>query len=170
MTGTYIQAVTYLTEQNAKNPDTQWEVKEHKERRSLDSNSYFHVLCDKLRQKMIPPLSMAACKNHLITSYGQPEYDDTGKMVYLKANITPEKMQEVEYLHCQPVKSESETVTFYRVYRGSHTYNTAEMAQLIAGTVDECRALGIETATPQEIARMQALWGTRYDKKHSNGV
>ena len=68
MTGNYIQAVTYLTEQNALKPDVTWEVKEHKERRSLDSNSYFHVLCDKLRQKMTPPLSMAACKNHLITS------------------------------------------------------------------------------------------------------
>lgn len=170
MTGTYIQAVQYLTEQNVKNPGAMWDVKEHKEKRSLDSNSYFHVLCDKLRQKMTPPLSMAACKNHLITSYGQPEYDENGNMVYLKANIPTDKMQEIEYLHCQPVKSESETVIFYRVYRGSHTYNTAEMAQLIAGTVDECRALGIETATPQELQRMAATWEARYGKEHSDRV
>ena len=160
----YIEAVQYLTEQNILKPDADWEVKEKKQRRSLDSNSFFHLLCDKLRQKMNPPLSMAACKNHLITSYGQPEYDENGNMVYLKANIPIDKMQEVEYLHCQPVKSESENVIFYRVYRGSHTYNTAEMAQLIAGTVDECKALGIETATPQEIARMQAAWETRYGR------
>jgi hypothetical protein len=166
----YIEAVQYLTEQNILKPDADWEVKEKKQRRSLDSNAYFHVLCDKLRQKMNPPLSMAACKNHLITSYGQPEYDENGNMVYLKANIPVDKMQEVEYLHCQPVKSESENVIFYRVYRGSHTYNTAEMAQLIAGTVDECKALGIETATPQEIARMQAAWETRYGKEHSDRV
>ena len=168
MTGTYIQAVQYLTEQNIKNPGATWDIKEHKEKRSLDSNSYFHVLCDKLRQKMTPPLSMAACKNHLITSYGQPEYDENGNMVYLKANIPTDKMQEIEYLHCQPVKSESETVIFYRVYRGSHTYNTAEMAQLIAGTVDECRALGIETATPQELQRMAAAWESRYGKEQVN--
>jgi len=170
MIGNYLQAVTYLTEQNALKPGVIWEVKEHKERRSLDSNAYFHVLCDKLRQKMSPPLSMAACKNHLITSYGQPEYDDEGKMIYLKANIPTDKMAEIEYLHCQPVKSESENVIFYRVYRGSHTYNTAEMAQLIAGTVDECKAVGIETATPEEIRQMQAAWETRYGKKHSDGV
>lgn len=170
MTGTYLQAVQYLTEQNVKNPGATWDVKEHKEKRSLDSNSYFHVLCDKLRQKMTPPLSMAACKNHLITSYGQPEYDENGNMVYLKANIPTDKMQEIEYLHCQPVKSESETVIFYRVYRGSHTYNTAEMAQLIAGTVDECRALGIQTATPTELQRMAAAWESRYGKEHSDRV
>lgn len=170
MTGTYIQAVQYLTEQNIKNPGATWDVKEHKEKRSLDSNSYFHVLCDKLRQKMIPPLSMAACKNHLITSYGQPEYDENGNMVYLKANIPADKMAEIEYLHCLPVKYESENVIFYRVYRGSHTYDTAEMSKLIAGTVDECNAMGIQTATPQEIARMQSVWEARYGKEHSDRV
>jgi len=170
MTGTYIQAVQYLTEQNVKNPGAMWDVKEHKEKRSLDSNAYFHVLCDKLRQKMTPPLSMAACKNYLITSYGQPEYDENGNMVYLKANIPTDKMAEIEYLHCLPVKCESENVIFYRVYRGSHTYNTAEMAQLIAGTVDECIVLGIETATPQELQRMAAAWESRYGKEHSDRV
>jgi hypothetical protein len=167
---TYIEAVAFLTEQNVKKPDADWEIKEKKARRSLDSNAYFHVLCDKLRQKMTPPLSMAACKNHLITSYGQPEYDENGNMVYLKANIPADKMAEIEYLHCLPVKYESENVIFYRVYRGSHTYDTAEMSKLIAGTVDECNAMGIQTATPQEIARMAAAWESRYGKEHSDRV
>ena len=164
MTGTYIQAVQYLTEQNVKNPGATWDVKEHKEKRSLDSNSYFHVLCDKLRQKMTPPVSMAACKNHLITSYGQPEYDENGNMVYLKANIPADKMAEIEYLHCLPVKYESENVIFYRVYRGSHTYNSKEMSLLIQGTQSECLQMGIEVATPQELARMASLW----EAKHGN--
>lgn len=162
MTGTYIQAVQYLTEQNIKNPGATWDVKEHKEKRSLDSNAYFHVLCDKLRQKMTPPLSMAACKNYLITSYGQVERDEDGNIVYIKTNIPAEKMQEVEYLHCLPVKYESDTVVIYRVYRGSHTYNSKEMSQLIAGTVDECQRLGITTATPAELARMAELWRAKH--------
>lgn len=164
MTGTYIQAVTYLTEQNTLKPDARWEVKEHKEKRSLDSNAYFHVLTDKLRQKM--GWSMAKMKNHLITSYGQIEYGEDGKPIYLKANIPEEKMAELEYLHALPVKYEGDDVTFYRIYRGSHTYNSQEMSQLIAGTVDECQALGIETATPQELARMAAAWESRYGRKN----
>lgn len=163
MTGTYIQAVQYLTEQNIKNPGATWDVKEHKEKRSLDSNNYFHALCDKLRFKIDPmPWSMAHIKNYLITSYGQLERDEDGNIIYIKANIPAEKMQEVEYLHCLPVKYESDTVVIYRVYRGSHTYNTAEMAQLIAGTVDECIVLGIETATPAELARMAELWRAKH--------
>ena len=161
----YLEAVQWLTEQNLIKPDAEWEIKEKKQKRSLDSNAYFHVLCDKLRQKMTPPMSMAACKNHLITSYGQPEMDEEGHMVYLKANIPIDKMQEIEYLHCQPVKSESENVIFYRVYRGSHTYDSSEMAQLIAGTVDECQAMGIQTETPEELARMAALWESKYERQ-----
>ena len=168
MIGTYIQAVTYLTEQNAINPDKVWEVKEHRQKRSLDSNAYFHTLCHQLAQKMIPPWSMAHMKNHLITSNGQPEYDENGKMLYMKANITEDKMQELEYLHCLPVKYESDNVIFYRVYRGSHTYNSMEMSKLIAGTVDECQAVGIETATPEEIARYAAVWESHYESKNKS--
>jgi len=160
MIGTYIQAVKYLAEQNALKPSAKWEIKEAREKRSLDSNAYFHVLADKLRQKMSPPWSMAHIKNHLITSYGQPEYED-GHMVYIKANIPEERMQEYETLHCLPVKYE-EDATFYRIYRGSHTYDSKEMAQLIAGTVDECQAVGIQTATPEELARMAAAWSKKY--------
>lgn len=159
----YLEAVRYLTEQNIIKPDAEWDIKEHKEKRSLDSNNYFHVLCDKLRFKIDPmPWSMAHIKNYLITSYGQLERDEDGNIIYIKANIPAEKMQEVEYLHCLPVKYESDAVVIYRVYRGSHTYNTAEMAQLIAGTVDECIALGIETATPAELARMAELWRVKH--------
>ena len=164
MTGTYLQAVTYLTEQNAIKPNVQWEVKEYRQKRSLDSNAYFHTLCNQLAKKMTPPWSMAHMKNHLITSYGCPEYDDEGNMVYLKANIPAEKMQELEYLHCLPVKYESDNVIFYRVYRGSHTYNSLEMSHLIAGTVDECQAVGIETATPEMLARMAAAWESHAQK------
>lgn len=169
MTGTYIQAVTFLAQQNAIKPTAKWDIKEHKERRSLDSNAYFHVLCDKLRRKMTPvPWTMAHMKNHLITSYGQIEYEENGKPVYLKANIPAEKMQEIEYLHCLPVKYESDDVVFYRVYRGSHTYNSKEMSQLISGTIQECQALGIETATEMELAKMAASWEARYGSMERN--
>jgi hypothetical protein len=33
------------------------------------------------------------------------------------------------------------------------------MAKLIDGTVQEAKQLGIETATPDELAKMKALWG-----------
>lgn len=164
MTGNAQEIVSYLMQQQTVKPDCKYDLKEHKERRSLDSNSYFHVLCDKLRQKL--GISMAACKNHLIADYGQIQYIDEQPMIY-KTNAPQEYMMELETIHTKLVKVTEENdkeVFFYRVYRGSHTYNSAEMSKLISGTVEECKALGIETLTPLELARMNELWGKKHDQ------
>jgi hypothetical protein len=156
--------------------DKVWDLEEHKDKRkrSLDSNSYFHVIVHKLAQAMNPPVSMAKCKNMMIAAYGQPEYIN-GTQVIIKSNLPEETMSEIEYLHTSCVKITEENgnqVYFYRVYRGSHTYSVQEMQKLISGVVQECQQVGVETATPDEIAHMQVLWETKYAKRnseHSNG-
>lgn len=133
-------------------------AKEYREKRSLSANAYFHVLCDKLRQKL--GISMARCKNHLIASYGQFEMIGDEPMIY-KTNASEEYMQELETLHTKCVKITEEKgkkVYFYRIYRGSHTYDSAEMAKLIKGTVQECELQGIEVLTPVELERMIGKW------------
>ena len=139
-------------------------IAQRRERRSLDSNAYFHVLCDKLRQVL--GISMARCKNQLISSYGQAEYFGDEAIVY-KTNAPEEYMLEREEVHTKLVKISEENgkpIYFYRIYRGSHTYNTEEMAKLIQGTIEECKAQGIETATPDELAYMASLWERRRKK------
>jgi hypothetical protein len=42
---------------------------------------------------------------------------------------------------------------------GSSTYNTKEMSVLIDGVVSECKELGIETMTPDELAGLKNEWG-----------
>lgn len=131
------------------------EIKKHREKRSLNANAYFHVLVDKLRTKL--RISFTECKNDLITSYGQIEYID-GQQVVIKTNIPSEQMRKSEVLHCLCVKATKEEDTdvyFYRVYRGSHTYDSREMAQLIDGAIEECKLQGIETMTPDELARLE---------------
>lgn len=142
--------------------DIEWDLQEHKEKRSLDSNKYFHALCDKLRQAL--NISMARCKNHLIADYGQFEYIGDEPMIY-KTNAPEEYMMELETVHTKLIKVTEENgknIYFYRVYRGSHTYNSMEMSKLIDGTIQECQAQGIETATPNELAYMQSLWEKKY--------
>ena len=137
------------------------DIKEHKEKRSLNANAYFHKLVDELRQKL--KISFAACKNHLITSYGQLEYIDDVPAV-IKTNIEPKRMREIETLHCLPiaVKEVEEGAYWYRLYRGTHTYDSREMAMLIDGTIDECKEQGIETMTPNELERLKGY--ERYQK------
>lgn len=159
MTGTAAEIIQYLFDQDK---TKRWDIKEHREKRSLDANAYFHVLCDKLRLKL--GISMARCKNHLISDYGQIQYLPDGAPMIYKTNAPEDYMAELETIHTKCVKVTEENgkeVFFYRLYRGSHEYDTKEMSQLIDGTVQECKAVGIETATPDEIARMEALWEKR---------
>ena len=44
-------------------------------------------------------------------------------------------------------------------YYGSSVYNSREMAILIDNLIDECRELGVETATPEEIESLKNEWG-----------
>ena len=132
-----------------------------KDVRSLDSNSYFHLLARKLAEKLV--ISEAECKNRLIASYGYPEMFEDEAIIY-KTNAPQEYMIQREEVHTWLVRIGEENgkpIYFYRLYRGSHTYNQEEMAHLIEGTIQECKAQGIETATPDELARMQALWENR---------
>lgn len=124
--------------------------------RSLNANAYFHVLCDKLRIEL--GVSMAHMKNMLITSYGQIEYIEDQALIY-KTNAPVEYIQELEEAHMKFLKQGEDGAYWYRVYRGSHTYDTKEMSQLLEGTIQEAKAQGIETKTPDEIARLVSLWG-----------
>lgn len=166
MTGNTQQVLMWLFDMDK---DAVWDIEPHKERkgRSLNANSYFHVLVQKLAQAQNPPISLAKCKNMMIAAYGQPEYID-GQQAIIKSNVPQEKMQEIEYLHTALVKISEENGTecyFYRIYRGTHTYNNIEMQKLIEGVVQECKDTGIETATPAEVQKMIEVWGQKYVKK-----
>jgi hypothetical protein len=134
-----------------------------KAHRSLDSNAYFHVLVDKMRQKL--GVSMARCKNELIARYGQVEYLTNGEMIGYTTMAPPEFMLEQEIPHVWLIDTREQKGKMwytYRLYRGSHTYDSSEMSRLIDGTVEECKQMGIETATPDQLAEMAALWEARH--------
>lgn len=132
------------------------DIKLHKDKRSLSANAYFHKLIDMYRQAL--KVGFSECKNDLITQYGQIAYMG-GQQIVIKTNIPADKMRTSEVLHCLCVKADTEEGTdvyFYRVYRGTHTYNSQEMAQLIDGTIREIKANApeIQTMTPAELMRL----------------
>ena len=136
-------------------------LKEYRQRRSLNANSYFHKLCDEIRQKL--GVSLAKVKNDLITTYGQIWYLDNGDPWIYKTNAPTEVVQELETHHLLFIKSDPDDsdISWYKVYRGSHTYDTKEMSILIDGTVSEAKELGIETLTPDELNKLKAAWESK---------
>lgn len=132
------------------------EIKQYREKRSLDANAYFHVLVGKIAEALT--ISKAKSKNVLICKYGQPQLLPDGNVMVYKTNAPVEFMLEQESIHCIPVKY-LDDATFYKVYRGSHTYDTKEMALLIDGTIADAQELKIDVLPPDEIRMMKERCG-----------
>lgn len=131
------------------------DVKIHKEKRSLNANSYFHVLTGKIAEANGTTLTHE--KNAFIREYGQYEYiDGMIPTVTVKAEYE-DRMLEMESVHLKTIERPGEVVKM-AFLRGSHTYDTKEMSRLIDGVVEAAKELGIETLTPEQLERMKAAW------------
>lgn len=150
------EGITQDTLSHIQSKDLSIEVKPYRERRSLDANAYFHVLCGKLAEAV--GISKPRMKNIMMARYGQSEYLSDGVLAVIKTNIPEDEIMELDYLHCSPVRYGDDGTTYYRIIRGTHTYDTKEMSSLIDGVVQEAKDLGIETMTPEQIKRMEAAW------------
>lgn len=134
-------------------------LKKHRNKRSLNANSYFHKLCSLIAQKLMT--DNITVKNRLIREYGQYEYIDEMIPTYLMKAEYEDKILNHEGVHFATIGYEHIAGQDYvklAAMRGSHTYNTAEMSRLIDGTVQEAKELGIETLPPAELERMKRLW------------
>lgn len=130
------------------------EIKRYRKKRSKNANDYLWTLCTKIAENQgISP-----------------------KEVYRK------QIREVGVFEPLPVKEEALerfsraweergigwfTVVVYDsfpgfkkvfAYYGSSTYNTEEMSRLINNTIEDAKALGIETATPAELSLLLDTW------------
>ena len=136
-----------------------FEIKEHKEKRSLSANAYFHKLCQLIAEKN--HTSIIEVKNQMISDYGQYHYLENGEIDWsIKSeNFNHLRCEDVHYqITDRYIRDKGRKMIVYLVMRGSSTYNTAEMSRLIDGTVSEAKELGIETMTPAELERMLRRW------------
>ena len=138
----------------------------YRAKRSLNANRYFHDLVGKIAD--VTGQSNVRIKNRLISEYG--EYERLGENLVSLPLDDDINAYDVEFIHLQPttethINSKGKVFRVNLVMRGSHTYDTKEMSRLIEGTVEEAKSLGIETATPEEIRKMEERWGVKFEKR-----
>ena len=125
------------------------------EGRSLNANKYFHLLSDKLADAM--RMSKPKMKNYLLFHYGQKVRDDNGNLVVVKTNANEEELISRTDIHLFYLKDAQDGTPMYVLLEHSRFYDSKQMSILIDGTVAECKAQGIETIPPEELARLKAL-------------
>lgn len=137
-------------------------VKEYKKHRSLDANAMYWKLIGELGKVL--HVSNAALHNTILSRYGVFEEVD-GQLCYAMIRDTDEAFKRISESEFYHLKATSEVVSGkdgdYRKYimlKGSHEYNTAEFSRLLNGLVDECRMMGIQTESDDEIAHIMELY------------
>lgn len=146
MIGNSQEIISWLFQQDR---DKVFEVKEHKEKRSLNANAYAWSLITKIADAL--RTSKEECYLEMLKRYGQSEIvsvlsqiDVSGYFKYYEPLATA-TLQGKEFTH-------------YKIYKGSSEYNSIEMSILIDGIVSEAKELGIETIPPKEIERLKTMW------------
>lgn len=132
------------------------DLKQHRERRSLDANAYFWTLLGKLAPKLRMPVN--EIYRQYIRDIGDnsvtvPIHDDA-KAQWIKNWSSRGIGWVCEDLGASKIDGYSNVICYY----GSSTYDTAQMSRLIELLVFDCKENDVDTATPDEIARMVSLW------------
>lgn len=134
------------------------EVKQYREKRTLDANAYFFVLADKLSEKL--RITKDEVYRHAIKEIGGVSETVCVKNQAVK-RLCEGWCQNGIGWQTDTFPSKLEGCTNVILYYGSSTYNKEQMSRLIDHIVQDCQAVGIETRTPNEIANLLSLWGER---------
>lgn len=129
--------------------EKQFEIKEHKEKRSLNANAYAWSLIGKIADAM--RMKKDEIYLEMLRNYGQSE------VISVKAEISVDEF----FKYWEEIGRSSlngKEFIHYRIFKGSSEYNTQEMAILIDGIVQEAENLGIETLPPEQIKSLEESW------------
>lgn len=131
------------------------EVKKHRKKRSLDANAYCWVLIGKIAERI----------NAAPVDVYKMAIKDIGVYEVLPIKNTAVKMFTQAWSKngigwvCEIIgDSKLEGYTNIKAYYGSSTYDTKQMARLIDSIIEDCKLLGIDTDTPEQIARYKEGW------------
>ena len=133
------------------------EIKEYRKPRSLDANAYFHVLVNKIA--ISQGVSDDEAKRWLVVRYGTVERDEDGNVVAAMLPMSVDIDRFYPYTRCyKSVEQDGKTYHCYLFYKRTRYMDSAEMSHLIDGAVHEAQELGIDTDTPDVIARYKEEW------------
>lgn len=152
-----IKAIAWLSSQIAALDDKKYvlSIKQFKKKRSLDANAYCWELISKLSKVTRLPVSeiyRAAIK----------EIGGVSETVCVQNEAVSRLCR--AWVHkglgwqSETFESKIDGCTNVILYYGSSVYDTAQMSRLIDNIVQECKAFGIETMTPNELEALKAAW------------
>lgn len=134
------------------------EIKKHREKRSKSANAYFHVLVNKIAaERGGQRRGYQSLPRRGVRGAGQGRRRLT---VGFKLPASVDVSTIYPYVKCFDTRVENgKMFKCYLVYKQTHLMDSKEMARLIDGAIEVAKELGIETDTPEQLARYKEEWG-----------
>jgi len=127
--------------------DKIYEIKEYKKKRTRNQNSYYWELLNQLSKK----LRIAPEELH---------FELIKKSCPFSEFLVPDEadLRAIEYYEERgKITKNNKLFKIIRVYVGSSKLDTVEMGILLDNLIEECKLQGIETMTPDELAKLRTL-------------
>lgn len=143
MIGNSQQIIQYLWNQDR---EKIFEVKEHKEHRTLSQNAYLWKLVNEMANKLNKTKEEVYLQ--MLKDYGQSE------VISMLSSINPKGY----FKYYEPIGTgivNNKEFVHYKLFKGSSEYDTLEMKYLLDGVIQECEQLGIPTLTYEQIEKMK---------------
>lgn len=131
------------------------EIKEWRNKRSGDANAYAWALMGKLAEHYrVTPINIYRSEIvNISDAYEVVCVQETAKDSFQRIW----GKQGLGWV-CEEFPSKLPGCVNLRCFYGSSVYDTWQMSRFIDGIVQECQAVGIETATPEELSRLKEEW------------
>lgn len=134
------------------------QIKQHREKRSLDANAYCWHLCEELA-KVLGLTKEQVYRQHIkeVGVFDFLAIPEKALKKFQKAWESRGIGWVIEVLDDCKIDGCKKICCYY----GSSTYDTKEMSRLIDNIVQDCKACEIETLHPAKLEVMKREWGER---------
>lgn len=126
------------------------EVKQFRQRRSLDANNFAWHLINEIANLLRSSKDEIYLK--MLKRYGQSDMISVLPCVPIQNYVK-------YYEEAGEGTVNGKLFKHYKVFKGSSEYDTREMSIFIDGVVSEAKELGIQTMTFNELAELKSRWG-----------
>ena len=125
-----------------------YELKEYKEQRNKKQNSKYWKLVGEL--SLVTKIGIEEIHFDMLKNYSQR---------YEILVPSDKEIRGIDYFEKKSTISKNgKEYTVYHVFTPSHELNESEFAILMKGLIEECKQVGIDTRSPEEIQREEMLY------------
>lgn len=153
MTGTAAEIVQYLFNEDK---DKLWDLKEHKNKRSLDANGLLWACLQEIAEKL--RTDKWSVYLMMLKRYGQHDYVIVKEKAVDAMKAAWREIEEVGKVNVNGKKGVQ-----LLCYYGSSTYNTKEFSVLLDGVISEMKEMGLKPPPDRQTQELLKQW----EKNHS---